>query len=212
MKTVLCYGDSNTYGFYAATGFRYPRNVRWTGLLQQALGEDVYVIEEGLCGRTTVWEDPIEGYKSGKSYLIPCLDTHAPIDVIVLMLGTNDLKCRFSLTASDVAQGNATLIAMMQSHLAQKQGFAPKILLVSPIAIGEGIAQSQYAGMFCATTCIALSKQFPKYFAEVAAHMGCAFLDAASVAGASPTEHLHLDEAGHAALANAVAQKVRELL
>ena len=102
MKSILCYGDSNTYGLMPDSPDRYPRDVRWTGILQKKLGEDYYVIEEGLSGRTTLWDDPIEEHKNGKKYLLPCLDSHKPVDLVILMLGTNDLKTRFSLTPFDI--------------------------------------------------------------------------------------------------------------
>ncbi len=106
MKKILCYGDSNTWGHIPVTGGRYGDDVRWTGVLQAALGEGYRVIEEGLNGRTTVHDDPIEGvYKNGKHYLIPCLESHRPLDLVIMMLGTNDLKMRFSLPPSDIARG-----------------------------------------------------------------------------------------------------------
>ena len=86
MKTILCYGDSNTWGYIPGTGNRYPRQVRWTGVLQNLLGEKFHVIEEGLNGRTTVMDDPTRIAKNGLPYLRPCLDSHAPIDLVVLML------------------------------------------------------------------------------------------------------------------------------
>ena len=110
LKEVLCYGDSNTWGYNPITKERYEKDERWTGVLQNALGNDYHVIEEGLNGRTTVWDDPIEGFKNGKTYLIPCLETHKPLDLVIIMLGTNDLKKRFSLSAYDIAQGAGVLI------------------------------------------------------------------------------------------------------
>src|SRR5215510_7647193 len=92
MKRILCYGDSNTWGYNPVTQDRFDTHERWTGSLQQALGSNCVVIEEGLNGRTTVWDDPIEGYKNGAAYLIPCLTTHRPLDLVIIMLGTNDLK------------------------------------------------------------------------------------------------------------------------
>ena len=97
MKTILCYGDSNTWGYNPATTERSSRDERWTGILRRELDDGYLVIEEGLNGRTTVWDDPIEGYKNGKEYLIPCLETHKPLDLVIIMLGTNDLKVRFSV-------------------------------------------------------------------------------------------------------------------
>ena len=106
MKTVLCFGDSNTHGqIPGKDGGRYEKEIRWPGVLKSMLGDSFDVIEEGLGGRTTVFEDPIEEDKSGKAYLQQCLHSHKPIDLIIVMLGTNDLKIRFGLTAYDVSLG-----------------------------------------------------------------------------------------------------------
>ncbi|MCW5845462.1 MAG: hypothetical protein KIT77_29690, partial [Caldilinea sp.] len=105
MKRILCFGDSNTWGYDPVSQDRYARNARWPGVLRQQIGAGYEVIEEGLNGRTTVWNDPIEGYKNGRDYLIPCLETHRPLDLVIILLGTNDLKKRFSLSAYDIAQG-----------------------------------------------------------------------------------------------------------
>ena len=112
MKTVLCYGDSNTWGFDPATRTRFPPHVRWTGVLGQRLGDGYQVIEEGLNGRTTRWDDPIEPDRNGLAYLRPCVESHQPLDLIVIMLGTNDLKRRFDLSASDIAQSAAGVAEM----------------------------------------------------------------------------------------------------
>ena len=99
MWEILCYGDSNTWGYNPSTKERYDRYERWTGILQFTLGDEYHVIEEGLNGRTTVWDEPIEGeYKNGKTYLVSCLESHKPLDLVIIMLGTNDLKKRFSVT------------------------------------------------------------------------------------------------------------------
>jgi lysophospholipase L1-like esterase len=106
MKVILCYGDSNTWGYDPHTQERFSSRVRWTGVLARQLGEEYHMIEEGLSGRTTVWDDPVEGlHKNGKNYLLPCLESHQPIDLVILMLGTNDLKMRFSVPAADIGRG-----------------------------------------------------------------------------------------------------------
>ena len=109
MKTVLCYGDSNTWGYDPWTRLRYPPSVRWTGVLAERLGPVYRVVEEGLNGRTTRWDDPMEPGRNGQMYLGPCIESHAPLDLIVVMLGTNDLKRRFNLTSSDIAESAAGL-------------------------------------------------------------------------------------------------------
>ena len=112
---ILCYGDSNTFGSRPdGLGQRYTDEVRWSGVLQERLGAEFQVIVEGLPGRTTVWDDPIEPYRNGSAYLMPCLLSQAPLDVVVLLLGTNDLKQRFSATAQDIASGAGRLIGMIQ--------------------------------------------------------------------------------------------------
>ena len=104
MKEVLCYGDSNTWGYNPKTKQRYDRNTRWPCVLQRELGEEFLVIPEGQNGRTTVWDDPVEGQKNGMTYLLPCLESHKPLDLVIITLGTNDLKHRFSVTAYDIAR------------------------------------------------------------------------------------------------------------
>jgi len=115
MKTILCYGDSNTWGYNPATGGRFSRDKRWTRVLVQELVDGYYVIEEGLNGRTTALSDPIEGpHKNGKEYLVPCLESHQPLDLVTIMLGTNDLKKRFSLSAFDIANGAGVLVDIVR--------------------------------------------------------------------------------------------------
>jgi len=137
MKTILCYGDSNTWGYNPLTKERYSREERWTGILQKELGEDYEVIEEGLNGRTTVWDDPIEGYKNGKEYLIPCLESHRPVDLVIIMLGTNDLKKRFSLSTFEIANGAKVLVNIVQKSKAGPGEIAPKVLLMAPPPVGK---------------------------------------------------------------------------
>lgn len=121
MRRILCYGDSNTWGYDAAADDRFPEEVRWTGVLQQLLGEGFRVIEEGQPGRTTVWDDPIEEHRNGKTALYSVLESQSPVDLVVLMLGTNDLKPRFSLNAFDIAAGLERLVRIIQTHLPTAQ-------------------------------------------------------------------------------------------
>ncbi len=138
MKTILCYGDSNTWGSDPETGDRFPEDTRWPGVVRRTLGDGYHVIEEGLPGRTTVREDPIEGeHKNGRAYLRPCLESHRPIDLVTLMLGTNDLKQRFGSSASDIAQGAASLAEMALRSGCGPGGGAPAVLLVAPPPVGR---------------------------------------------------------------------------
>lgn len=203
MKNILCFGDSNTWGYDADRDDRYPYSVRWTGRLQGLLGSEYRIIEEGQGGRTTVWEDPIEEYKSGKNYLPPCLETHSPLDMIILMLGTNDLKKRFSLSAFDVAKGAERLLQIIHSHKCTGQKEPPKVLLICPAPLGEGICQSPLYGMFTEEE-LRVSKCLVPCFETVAAQWNCLFLNAGDYVKISPTDSLHFTAEDHAALAQAI--------
>ena len=137
MTTILCYGDSNTWGRDPISESRFGKDVRWPGVLQQELGAGYDVISEGLPGRTTVWTDPIEGHMSGKDYLIPCLNSHKPIDLIIILLGTNDLKHRFAVPAFDIAQGILYLARMIRQSESGPGGEPPLILILIPPPLGK---------------------------------------------------------------------------
>lgn len=132
---VLCYGDSNTWGQTPDKTGRQPADVRWTGILQNKLSDGYYVIEEGLSSRTTNIDYNKKPGRNGKTYLIPCLGSHIPIDIVVLMLGTNDLKTVFDRTAADVARAVDDLIKCIQEHGTYMGGDPPKIIVASPIHI-----------------------------------------------------------------------------
>ncbi len=207
MKTVLCYGDSNTWGYVGGTGERFAPDVRWTGVMQTALGEGYRVIEEGLNGRTTVWDDPIEGDKNGETYLRPCLETQKPIDLVVLMLGTNDLKRRFSLSAYDIAAGAEKLVRLILSSEAGPQHRAPKVLLVCPASVR---ALTDFAEMF-GEDARERSKRMPAHYAAVAQRCGCGFFDASSVISVCAADGIHLEADAHATLGKALADAVSGL-
>jgi lysophospholipase L1-like esterase len=208
MKTILCYGDSNTWGSDPGGGARFDLETRWPGVLRRALGDGYRVIEEGLGGRTTVWNDPIEGYKNGKEYLIPCLDTHQPLDLVIIMLGTNDLKHRFSLTAFDIAQGAGVLVEVVQNSRAGRDGGPPRVLLLAPPPVAT--LNERFQEMFKGAA--AKSRQFGKYYRQVAAERGCDLLDTAEVVRSSELDGIHLEPGEHAKLGLAVAERVRLIL
>jgi lysophospholipase L1-like esterase len=207
MKRILCYGDSNTWGADPLTGERLEEQIRWTRILAGALGADYEIIEEGLCGRTTVWEDPIEGYKNGYTYLMPCLETHRPLDLVVIMLGTNDLKKRFSLTAYDIAQGAGVLVTAVQKSTAGREAKAPPVLLIAPPPVSQ---LTDYAEMFEDSE--GKSKKLGERFHQVAQELGCVFLDASSVIVSSKIDGIHFDPEEHAKLGYAVAGIINKLL
>jgi len=220
MKTILCYGDSNTYGAvpldfdlfekpFVSSLYRLPREKRWTGIFQSELGNDYYVIEEGLNGRTTVWDDPIEGtYKNGLKYLLPCLESHAPIDLVILMLGTNDLKIKFSVSALDIAMSIGVLVDTIQKSGFGPDGGKPKILILCPPPLGE---LSHLEDLF-GKEGIKKSKDFAKYYKKVAKLYNCSFLDVATIIKSSDKDGVHYDEEDVKKLGKVLVKNVRDII
>lgn len=211
MRTVLCYGDSNTYGYNPYNRLRYPEDVRWTGRLQALLGNGYRVIEEGCNGRTTIFDDPLEGWKNGLGYLRPCLNSHKPVDIVILMLGSNDLKETFHASAEQIAGGAAVLVDEIQAFSREKQGFEPQIILVSPPEIGEGICNSPFYGAFLENA-VGRSREFPFWYRKVAKEHGCIFFNAAEHVRASEVDSLHLASEAHARLAEELCHVVKGIL
>ncbi len=206
MKVIVCYGDSNTWGADPGGG-RHGFDERWPGVLRNALGDGYWVIEEGLNGRTTVWEDPIEEHKSGKAYLVPCIETHKPFDLIAVMLGTNDTKQRFSLHADDIAAGLETLVKIILRSDAGPDGRAPEVLVIAPPPIAR---LTQYAGMF--TGARDKSRHLAALYERVAALHGCHYFDAGRVIASSDVDGIHFAAPEHRSLGNALLPVVTAIL
>ncbi len=207
---ILCFGDSNTWGAHPQDGSRYPEDLRWTGLLQKQLGPNFRIIEEGQNGRTCEMDDPVEGEKSGITYIVPCIESQLPLDLIVVMLGTNDMKLRFKRSASEIADGARRLIQKIHAFLEVKDVRVP-ILLISPIELHENIVHSEFGEMFDAERGLAKSQGLAHYFEGVAKDQNCHYLDAAKITAASPIDALHLDAAGHSKMADAIQGKILEI-
>lgn len=212
MKTILCYGDSNTWGAAPLVSFddvrRFDITVRWPGTLRQRLGAGYWVVEEGLNGRTTVHDDPVEGeHRNGRTYLLPCLETHAPINLAILMLGTNDLKHRFAVTAWDIAASAGRLIDIIQASTAGVAGKAPRVLLMCPPPLAR---LDLLAGMF--TDGHEKSRALAPHYAAVAEARGCAFVNAGEVIECSDVDGIHFDADDHVALGTHLAGLVPGLL
>jgi lysophospholipase L1-like esterase len=207
MKRILCYGDSNTWGYNPVTQDRFEKHERWTGQLSEVLGINYDVIEEGLNGRTTVWDDPIEGYKNGREYLIPCLETHMPLDLVIILLGVNDLKKRFSLSEYDIAEGAGVLVQIVQKSSTGVKGNTPRILLMAPPPVGKLTA---FAEMFEGAE--AKSQKFAEHYRRVATELKCHFFDTSTVITSSDLDGIHFEQSEHAKLGQAVALKVREII
>lgn len=207
-KRILLFGDSNTWGAKPIKKYniveRYDFNERYGGILQKELGQEYEVIEEGNPGRTTIWDDPIEGYKNGKSYLIPCLDSHQPLDMVVIMLGTNDLKGRFSLSAFDIAQSIGVLAGMVLSWK-PLTGSSPEVLLIAPPPLGK--LPDYFSDMFLGS--VEKSLKLSVEYKKVADEYQCDFLDCAEFIKSSDIDGVHLEKDAHIALGREIAKKIK---
>jgi lysophospholipase L1-like esterase len=209
MKTILLFGDSNTHGTLPVPDLgssdRFARDERWTSRLAKLL-PDWEVIAEGHPGRTTVHDDPIEGaHRNGLTVLPALLESHRPIDVVVIMLGTNDLKERFSVNAGDIALSLERLVRVIRASGAGPENGAPQVLLVAPPPIEE---VGCLAGMFAGGA--AKSRALAVEIAAAAKRAGVAFLDAGQVVKVSPIDGIHYGPEANEPLAKAFAAAIRQ--
>ncbi len=200
IKTVLCFGDSNTHGYNPQDGTRFGRDIRWTGLLQHLLGDSYLIIEEGCNGRTTVRGDWAEGWINGMAYLRPCLYSHRPVDYVVMMLGTNDLKACFQATAEAIAEGMQTLVRETIDFMQEHQQKAPHIILIAPPVLGDGMAKSVFADEFTEES-VRKSYALAELYKEIANRYYCTFLNASEFVEVSEADSLHLSADSHAKFA-----------
>ena len=204
MKRILCFGDSLTWGYDPDRAVRFAPEDRWTGVLAAKLGEGYTVIEEGQNGRTIATDDPAEGEKNGIRYIVPCLESQSPLDIMILMLGTNDLKRKFSYAADDIAGEMELFLRKVLSHNRFKMGDSMKILLVSPPVVGDKIRDSVFGDSFGFENAREVSAKLGKLYGQLADKYGCAFLDASEVVRVSDSDSIHLDAEEQRKLADAI--------
>lgn len=212
MRHVLCFGDSNTWGFIPGEGRRYDERTRWTGVLAEALGNEWRVHEDGLNARTSVFPSVFKPFLNGKDALQVALWAQKPIDVLVIFLGTNDLKAH---TAAQSANGVGTLVHLAQQmdirYPSSEPVFAngPKILVISPIEIGDQLPEvdptDELGGKH------EESRKFPALFRAMCDETGAMMLAAQTIAKPSPVDCVHMTPESHRALGLAVAEAVRKL-
>ena len=215
-KHIVCFGDSNTHGYCAEPadcadgGDRFNENERWTCLLQKHLGEEYLVIEEGLSGRTTVFQDPLHECMSGMDAIYSCLMSHERVDLLIIMLGTNDTKERFAVNATCIAIGMERLVQKAKNIDAWRDG-KPNILVIAPPHIGEGLYNIP-AGEGMGAGCPEKSRGLAPRYAELCERQGCAFLDAEGIGEFNQLDCMHLTARGHQKLAEKLAELVPELV
>lgn len=207
MKQILCFGDSNTYGLIPGTQGRYAWGKRWTSIVDERLRTWGYrILEEGLCGRTANFEDANRRGRRGSEFLPVLLEAHSPIDIVVLMLGTNDCKAAYHATPEQIGKEIEILLDQIQAYDPQIQ-----IVLVSPIALGDQVWEEAYDLEFDRAS-VSVSKTLPEIYAAIAERRGLAFLAASDYAEPSSVDQEHLDLQGHGQLAEAVTKKLEELI
>jgi len=207
MAVIVAFGDSNTWGYDPATGARFAPQTRWTGVMAAALGPDHRVIEEGLNGRTTVFLDPIEPDRRGADYLPPCLRSHAPLDLVVIALGCNDMKARFNVSAAEIAYGAERLVMLALAEPVGPNGRPPGVLLVAPPPVAK---LSGFAEMFRGAE--SKSRDLAQRYAEVAQRRGVGFVDAGQFIRCSDLDGIHYEADQHAVLGRALAEATHIVL
>jgi lysophospholipase L1-like esterase len=213
MKTILAYGDSLTFGASPIpNGPRHPYEDRWPTALEQGLGGAARVIAEGLGGRTTAHDDWFANADRNGARLLPTmLESHSPLDLIIIMLGTNDLKPHLGRTAAEAARGMMRLVQIIRGHYAARREPEPKIILVAPPPICDSDNEDMM-GHFGGKGVIAESLNFPAIYKRRAAELGVNFFDAGTVAQADPSDGVHLDGANTRAVGTGLVPLVKSIL
>ena len=207
MPVVVAFGDSNTWGSIPGQDARMAPDVRWPGVMARALGEGFSVIEEGLRGRTTQFDDPDEPGRNGLVYFEPCLLSHAPLDLVIVSLGCNDCKAKFAATPQMIAAGVERLVEVALASQAGPGGGAPRVIVVAPPPIAK---LTEYAEMFAGGA--AKARELPALYRALAERRGLGFVDAGAFISASPLDGIHYAPDQHAILGRAMAEAARMTL
>ena len=208
--TVVCYGDSNTWGNNPEDSTRYPKDIRWPGVLSDMLGRQYDVISEGLNGRQTgVWFDDIYP-EDGLVSLPMTLKTDYPVDILIFMLGTNDCKIRTDIPADDIGVGIEELIHCAKDDLSELQDFEPKIIVVSPPAILECVTDSWLANQFDENS-IQKSQELKNVYQKLCERENCIFVNGTDTIEVSDIDGVHLSEKGHKQLAELLCETIQNL-
>ena len=218
---ILCFGDSNTWGCVGRWQEselpppRYDEAHRWPDVMAAELGEKYHVVADALCGRTTIYTHRDEGpMYSAEPYLLPCMRSHSPLDLLIIMLGTNDIYNYPALTSENIGDGITRLIDMAQASQWGRDFKAPRILVMAPIEVKKPDPNGRMLvyKKFRQEEGVALSKLFASTYQKIAAEKGCGYLNAAEFATPCDADGLHMDENGQIALGKAVAAWVKENL
>lgn len=205
MKNILCFGDSNTWGYAPVTKQRFDESTRWTGVLQKQIGQECRIIEEGLNGRTTVHNEEDRPFRSGAEMLPVLMESHAPIDLVIIMLGTNDLKSKFNSTPQQIAENMKSVC-----QLALNNEYNPnvQVLLISPTLVVDMNKedQTEFKGA------VEKSLEFANEYKKVAKDLNLHFLDAATLVQTSTEDGIHWNANQHRDFGSRIAKEISSLL
>lgn len=209
VKRILCFGDSLTWGYDPVNRVRFDESIRWPRVMGQILGDEYEVIEEGQNGRTIATEDPAEGEKNGLTYIGPCLETHTPFDVLIIMLGSNDCKRKFSYSAMDIAGEMQILIEKVKAYNEFRCQNSFKTVLVSPPLISDAIRDSWLGDSFGYENAIKLSKELSDWYRKLSQMYGTEFIDAADHVKVSDADGVHMDADNQRKLGKILAEFIK---
>lgn len=201
---IICYGDSNTFGYRPDGRGRYDVHTRWPGALGELLGEGYEVVEEGLCGRTTAFEDVTEAGRCGLDQIQEAVKRSGPLDLLIVMLGSNDCKIQFHASAEQITEGLEQVVRKAGAHA----GKAFDVLLIAPAALTEQVIRGGFGSEFDQRS-IMVSRELARTYEELAERLSCGFLDGSRAAAVSTIDGLHLDAGAHGGLAEAVCEWVK---
>lgn len=221
MKRILCYGDSNTYGYrpewmrqnekISCECSRFDEKERWTMVLQKLLGQEYRIIEEGLPGRTTVYDDIISPFLNGKAMFLPVIMSQSPIDLVIVMLGTNDLKTSFFPSECTLQMAMEEFLKTIKNPYIWENMKIPKILLISPPSLRDNMEQSPFYGIYSEES-VRLSKKLGQIYEKVSLNYGCFFMNADDYVKTSDMDCIHMDVKNHNLLAQFVKEKIEKIL
>lgn len=209
-KRILIYGDSNTHGFNAETGGRFDENTRWTGVCQKLLGEDYVILEEGLNGRTTCIDDPAAPFRNGLAYIVPCILSKLPLDVICVKLGSNDLDVNMRYTPEMIAENAAKVLKTAKAAvLAEYPDSQCQYVLMAPLEATEAAPYGPFGDSYDERT-VEISKTMAAAFEKQAEKDGFLFFDTNLYARCGEPDGVHLDAENHKKMGVAFASWIRE--
>ena len=210
-KRIICFGDSLTWGYDPDNRIRFGEDTRWTQVMQRTLGDGYTVIEEAQNGRTIATEDPAEGEKNGLNYIGPCMESHTPFDILIIMLGGNDCKRKFAYSSMDIAGEMQIMLEKVQSYNRFRCKDSFKVLLVSPPYIADSIRDSWLGDSFGYESSVKVSRELAAWYKTLAEMYGCEYLDAALYVQASDADGVHLDAENQKKLGEVMAEQIKKM-